>query len=146
MGSPPIKQHPHRVYLWKREVMKGEVDYLLRNGLAVLSLSAWSSPCLLVPKADGTFRFCTDYRKLNSVTKPNSFPLPRMEDCIDRVGAASYVPKLDLLKGKCHLLPVPLLFLLFVMPDNFLQYTVMAFGMRNAPATYQQLMQRVYRA
>ncbi len=88
-NSIPIKQHPYRVNPAKRAIMRSEVDYLLTNGLAVPSQSPWSSPCLLVPKSDNTFRFCTDYRKVNSVTKPDSFPLPRMEDCVDRVGASS---------------------------------------------------------
>ncbi|KAL1282362.1 hypothetical protein QQF64_001165 [Cirrhinus molitorella] len=75
VNSSPIKQHPYRVNPQKREEMRKEVDYLLAHGLAVPSLSPWSSPCLLVPKPDGSFRFCTDYRKVNSVTKPDSFPL-----------------------------------------------------------------------
>ncbi len=50
-------------------------------------------------KSDGSFRFCTDYRKVNAITKPDSFPLPRIEDCIDQVGNAKFVSKFDLLKG-----------------------------------------------
>lgn len=72
---------------------------MLRNGLAEPTQSAWSSPCLLVSKADSSFRFCTDIWKVNSVTKPDCFPLPRIDDCIDRVGPAKFVSKLDLLKG-----------------------------------------------
>ncbi|KAL7839440.1 hypothetical protein SRHO_G00260980 [Serrasalmus rhombeus] len=143
--SVPIKQHPYRVHPVKRRQMSREVDYLLDNGLAVPSCSAWSSPCLLVPKPDGTVRFCTDYRKVNAVTKPDSFPLPRMEDCVDKVGSALYVSKLDLLKGywQVPLTPRAAEVSAFVTPDSFLQYTVMAFGLRNAPATFQRLMSRV---
>ena len=79
--------------------MKQEVDYLLEHHLAHQSASPWSSPCLLVPKPDTTSRFCTDYRKANAVTIPDSFPMPRIDDCIDTIGSASYVTKLDLLKG-----------------------------------------------
>ncbi|KAL1279989.1 hypothetical protein QQF64_014589 [Cirrhinus molitorella] len=106
------------------------------------SQSPWSSPCLLVPKSDSSLRFCTDYRKVNNVTKPDSFPLPRMEDCVDRVGSSRYVTKLDLLKGywQVPLTPLASEISAFVTPDNFLNYTVMAFGMRNAPATFQRLM------
>lgn len=53
----------------------------------------------LVGKPDGTFRLCTDFRKINAVTKPVSFPLPRMEDCVDQVASATNVSKFDLLKG-----------------------------------------------
>ncbi|KAL7842336.1 hypothetical protein SRHO_G00240250 [Serrasalmus rhombeus] len=63
--------------------MKKEVEYLLKHGLAVPSSSPWSSPCVLVPKPDGTSRLCTDYRRLNAVTISDSFPLPRIDDCID---------------------------------------------------------------
>ncbi|KAL6485896.1 hypothetical protein MHYP_G00052880 [Metynnis hypsauchen] len=122
--------------------MQSEVDYLVKHKLAVPSSSPWSSPCILVPKPDGTFRFYTDYRKVNSVTVPDSFPLPRIEDCVDCVGNAQYVTKLDLLKGYWQ---VPLtehasVISAFVTPDSFMQYSVMAFGMRNAPAAFQRLM------
>ncbi|KAL1275959.1 hypothetical protein QQF64_035582 [Cirrhinus molitorella] len=125
--------------------MRDEVEYLARNGFAIASQSPWSSPCILVPKSDGSLRFCTDFRKVNSVTKADSFPLPRVEDCVDRVGSSRYVTKLDLLKGYWQ---VPLTrraseISAFVTPDAFMQYTVMAFGMRNAPATFQRLMQTV---
>uniref|UniRef100_A0A3B3R4L1 Gypsy retrotransposon integrase-like protein 1 n=1 Tax=Paramormyrops kingsleyae TaxID=1676925 RepID=A0A3B3R4L1_9TELE len=90
----PIKQHPYRVNPRKRALLSQETTYLLDTGLAVPSKSPWSSPCLLVPKPDGTFRFCTDYRKLNAVTRPDAYPLPRMEDCVDHIGSAEFVTKL----------------------------------------------------
>ena len=120
--------------------------YLLQNGMAKPSNSSWSSPCILVPKPDGTSRLCTDYRRVNSVTVPDSFPLPRIDDCVDRIGSAAYVSKLDLLKGYWQ---VPLTsraseISAFVTPDNFVQYTVMPFGMCNAPATFQRLVNIVF--
>ncbi|KAI2647726.1 Transposon Ty3-I Gag-Pol polyprotein [Labeo rohita] len=141
----PIKQHAYRCPVSKREAMKHEVTYLLENGFAVPSSSPWSSPCVLVPKADGSFRFCTDFRKVNSITVPDAFPLPRIDDCIDSLGTAKYITKLDLLKGYWQ---VPLTeraseISAFVTPDSFLQYTRMAFGLRNAPATFQRLMSLV---
>ncbi|KAG1949499.1 hypothetical protein F2P79_011423 [Pimephales promelas] len=93
----PIRQRFYRVS--PEKLLESEVKYLLENGLAERSSSSWASPCLLVTKPDGTFRFCTDYRKLNSVTKSDSFPLPRVEDCIDSVGSAEFVTKIDLLQG-----------------------------------------------
>ncbi len=95
----PIKQHAYHVNVAKRAVMRSEVAYLLEHGLAKPSCSPWSSPCLLVPKSDGTARFFTDYQKVNAITIPDCFPLPRMEDCVDNLGSARYVSKLDLLKG-----------------------------------------------
>ncbi len=140
-----VKQHAYRVNALKHAVMKTEVEYLLKNGLAKQSCSPWSSPCLLVTKSDGSARFCTDYRKINALTVPDCFPLPRMEDCVDTLGPARFVSKLDLLKGYWQ---VPLTsrasdISAFVTPDDFMQYCVMAFGMRNAPATFQRLINLV---
>lgn len=125
--------------------MKGEVEYLLQHGLAKPSSSPWSSPCLVEKKSDGSPRFITDFRKVNAVTVRDSYPLPRMEDCVDALGTAVFVSKLDLLKGYWQ---VPLTeraseISAFVTPDDFLQYTVMAFGMCNAPATFQRLINTV---
>ena len=58
-----------------------------------------NSPCILVPKSNGIYRMCTDYRKVNSVTKTDSFPIPRIDECIDKVGNSKYVTNFDLLKG-----------------------------------------------
>lgn len=77
--AKPIKQHAYQMNTVKRSAMKKETDYLLENGLAHHSYSSWSSPCLLVNKPDGSFRFCTDFRKVNAVTVPDCYPLPRME-------------------------------------------------------------------
>ncbi len=128
---PPIKQHAYRMNPTKCQIMRDEVKCLLENGLAVPSSCAWSSPCIIVPKSDGTARFCTDYRKVNAITKPDSFPLPHMEDCVDRVGSATFVSKLDLLKGywQVPLTPHAAEISAFVTPDNLLHYTVMAFGL-----------------
>ena len=95
----PIKQHPYRANPVKRAMMKKEAEYLLKNGLATHSSSPWSSPCLVEMKPDGSPRFITDFRKVNAVTVPDAYPLPRMEDCVDNIGAAKYVSKLDVLKG-----------------------------------------------
>lgn len=97
--AKPITQRFYRVNPKKRKILDSEVDYMLENGFAVPSTSSWSSPCLLVKKPDSTFRPCTDFRKVNAVTTPDSFPLPRTDDCIDLVGSAKYVSKFDLLKG-----------------------------------------------
>lgn len=144
-GHRNIKQHAYRVNPTKRAMIQQEVKYLVENGLAVPSMSAWSSPCVLVLKSDNTPRFCNDYRKDNAITKPDSFPLPRMEDCIDRVGSANFVTKLDLLKGYWQdpLTPRTSDISALVTPDTFLQYTIMPFGLCNAPATFQHLMQHV---
>ena len=74
---------------------------MLTNRIIEPSSSEWSSPCILVPKRDGSgsYRFCTDFCKVNAITKSDSYPIPRIEDYIDRIGVSRYVSKLDLLKG-----------------------------------------------
>ena len=109
------------------------------------SESNYSSPCILVPKSNGTYRMCTDYRKVNSVTKTDSFPIPRIDDCIDKVGNSKYVTKFDLLKGFWQ---VPLTdrakeVSAFATPNGLYQYKVMPFGMKNSPATFQRLVNNV---
>ncbi|XP_072182172.1 uncharacterized protein [Diadema setosum] len=144
-GNTPIKQHPYRIHPAKREQVDREIDVMLANGIIEPSNSNWSSPVVLVPKADGTSRFCIDYRKVNTITKTDSFPLPLIEECIDRVGSAEYVSKLDLMKGYWQ---VPLdkdarEISAFVTPSGLYQCRVMPFGMKNSPATFQRMMNRV---
>ena len=97
--SAPIKQHPYRVSPMKKELLDKEVQYMLKNDIVEESQSNWSSPCILVPKHDGGFRFCTDFRKVNDKTKSDSFPIPRIADCIDQIGNAKFVSTFDMLKG-----------------------------------------------
>lgn len=141
----PLKQHPYRVNPFKKAQMAKEVDFMLANGIIQPSASPWSSPCLLVLKSDDTFRFCTDYRKVNAVTRSDSFPIPRIDDCIDQIGSATFVSKLDLMKGYWQ---VPLTLRAreisaFVTPNGLYEYLVMPFGMKNAPATFQRMMTEV---
>ena len=143
--SKPVKQHPYRMNPLKRKYLQDEVKYLLENDFIEPSQSNYSSPCILVPKSNRTYRMCTDYRKVNSVTKTDSFPIPRIDDCIDKVGNSKYVTKFDLLKGFWQ---VPLTdrakeVSAFATPNGLYQYKVMPFGMKNSPATFQRLVNNV---
>ena len=125
--------------------MENKIRYMLEHDIIEPSSSEWSSPCILVPKPDGSYRFCTDFRKLNSVTKTDSFLIPRIDDCIEKIGCAKFVSKLDLLKVYWQ---VPLTsraqrLSAFVTPTGLYQYKVMPFGMKNAPATFQRLIQQL---
>ncbi len=120
--------------------METEIGYLLENGLAEPSFSSWASPCILVKQSGGSHRFYTDYRKVNALTKLDSYPLPRIEDCIDQIGSATYISKCNLLKGYWQ---VPLTsraqeISAFVIPSGLFSYKVMSFGLRNAPAMFQR--------
>ena len=103
---------------------------MLKNDIIEESQSNWSSPCILVPKHDSGFRFCTDFRKVNDKTKSDSFPIPRIADCIDQIGNAKYVSTFDMLKGYWQ---VPLTqrareISAFVTPSGLYQYKVMPVG------------------
>jgi hypothetical protein len=125
--------------------MRNEIQYMLDNDIIEPSNSEWSSSSLLVPKYDNTFCLVTDIRKVNSVTKSDTYPIPRIEYCIDMVGHAKFVSKFYLLKGYWQ---VPLSrrareVSAFATSDGLFQYKVMPFDMRNAPATFQRMINNV---
>ena len=91
--SAPIKQHPYRVSLVKKELLEKEVQYMLKNDIIEESQSNWSSEYILVPKHDSKFRFCTDFRKVND---NDSFPIPRIADCIDQICCIVFLTLLQL--------------------------------------------------
>ena len=90
---------PYRAGPEKREELKKQIDYQLAAGVIEPAQSEWASPVLLVPKKDGTMRFCVDFRRLNSITIPDTYPLPRMDDCIDSLAGAKVFSTLDALWG-----------------------------------------------
>ncbi|XP_066946102.1 uncharacterized protein [Macrobrachium rosenbergii] len=84
-NTSPIRQPYYRIVGEKLQLMKREVEYLLNNGLASPSCSPWASYCILVAKPNGKVRMCTDYRRVNSVTQKDSYPLPRILDILDNI-------------------------------------------------------------
>ncbi|KAK4317102.1 hypothetical protein Pmani_011784 [Petrolisthes manimaculis] len=96
-------------------------------------------------KPDGSFRMCTDYRQVNQLTSQECYPLPRIDDLIDQLGEDKYITKVDLLRGyyQVCLTKRAKQISAFVTPDGLYAYTVMPFGMVNAPATFQRLIHRV---
>jgi hypothetical protein len=98
-GSKPAYSQPYRVGAKAREAESVEIHRMLRAGLIEPDSSEWASPVVLVPKPDGSMRFCIDYRRLNTVTIRDSYPLPRMDECIDSFGDASVFSTLDCNSG-----------------------------------------------
>ena len=125
----------------KEKYLKEEIQYLLDNNFIQPSKSAWISPSIFVSKPYKSYWMCTDYRKVNNITKTDSFPIPRILDCIDKIGNANYIMKFDLLKGFWE---IPLTEIsAFVTSDGLFQYNIMPFGMKNLPATFQRLVNTV---
>ena len=92
----PIKQPVRRPPLHLRGEAQKEVDRMLEHGVIEPSESPWASPVVLVRKKDGTLRYCIDYRKLNSVTRKDSYPLPRIDESLDSLAETQYFSTLDL--------------------------------------------------
>ena len=78
----------------KKELLVKEIQYMLENDIIEESQSNWSAPCILVSKHDDGFRFCKDFRNVNDNTKSDSFPIPRITDCIDQIGNAKFAERL----------------------------------------------------
>jgi hypothetical protein len=118
---------------------------MMKLGLIEKSFSNYSSPVVMILKPDKTYRVCIDYRKLNAVTRSDSFPIPRVDDLIDQVSHATYLTKFDLRKGyyQCLLTERAKPLTAFVTPFGFYQFVVMPFGLRNAPATFCRLISLV---
>ena len=144
-GASPIKKHAYRMNPQKREYLRKEIQYLLEHNIIEPSHSDWSSPCLLVPKANQTYRVVADLRSVNQLIKADAHPLPRIDDCIDSIGNAKHITKLDLLKGyyQIGLTERAKRILTIVTPDGLYQFRVMPFGLKTAPAAFQRLMNYV---
>ena len=95
--AKPIEQRLYRINPEKCKFLDLEINYMLKNGIVEPSLSSWASPYLFVQKSDNNAFFCSDFRKVNSMTKPDSYSLPFIDDCINQVGDAKFI-KFDLLK------------------------------------------------
>lgn len=93
-ATRPVYQHPYRVSPKERDIIKDQVQEMLQDDVIQPSNSPWASPVVLVRKKDNTMRFCVDYRKLNSVTKRDVYPLPRIDDTLDRLRHAKYFSSL----------------------------------------------------
>lgn len=144
-SAPPTRSPPYQLAeAWKSQV-KQEIEDLVKAGILVSSKSQWSNPIVPVRKPDGSVRLCADYRKLNKVTLPDPYCMPLIEELLNVVGQASYLSKLDLSKGFYQ---VPLSDAAreksaIITPFGKFEYTRMPFGMRNAPASFQRLMDSV---
>ena len=98
-GTAPIRQLSYRARSEKREQIHEQIAYQLAAGVIEPAQSEWASPVLLAPKKDGTMRFCIDFRRLNATTIPDTYPLPRIDDCIDSLSHAKVFSMLDELWG-----------------------------------------------
>ncbi|CAM4560493.1 unnamed protein product [Caretta caretta] len=141
-NAHPIRVQPYRVSPQAKTAIEREIQDMLQMGVIRPSESAWASPVVLVPKPDGEIRFCVDYRKLNAVTRPDNYPMPRTDELLEKLGRAQFISTLDLTKGYWQ---VPLdesakERSAFITHLGLYEFNVLPFGLRNAPATFQRLV------
>ena len=141
----PIKEPPRRLPLVKREALSQEIQNMLNMGVIEESVSPWGAPVVLVPRKDKRWRVCLDFRALNKCTLRDSYPLPRIDDSLDALGGASWFSTLDLASGyyQVELDEGDKEKTAFVTHEGVFQFNVMPFGLTSAPATFEQLMERV---
>lgn len=144
-NSRPVKVPPRRIPISKRQEVEDMVEQLSSQGLIEKSSSPWSSALVLVRKKDGSLRCCVDYRLLNAATIKDSYPLPRIDDTLDALSGSTWFSTLDLKSGyhQVAVAEADKPKTAFSAGNGLWQWRVMPFGLCNAPATFERLMESV---
>ena len=142
----PVALPVRRIAWAERDRINEEVAKMKRQKVIVDSDSPWSSPPVLVRKKDGSVRFCIDYRKLNEITVADKYPLPRIDDVLDELNRGVFFSVIDLKSGywQIPMRETDAPKTAFQTVDGHYHFTVMPFGLRNAPATFQRMMDVVF--
>ena len=147
-NSPPIRQPARCVPFALHSKMEQLVEDILDQGVIQHSSSPWASPVVLVKKKDGSHRFCVDYRRLNSVTKMDVFPLLRVDDTLDMLSQTQFFSTLDLAAGywqvRMDRASQEKKKTAFNTHSGHYEFCVMPFGLCNEPATFQWLMEQCW--
>ena len=143
--NQPIRQQARRIPPAKRDEVQSLLDQMLEKEVIQRSASPWASPVVLVKKKDGSTRFCVDYRKVNNVTRKDAYPIPRIDDSLDTLAGAKWFTTLDLISGywQVEVEETDKEKTAFSTPCGLFEFNVMPFGLCNAPATFQRLMELV---
>ena len=143
----PIAQRQRPLFGEKLFKTKEEFQRLLDAGIIRPSKSNWASPLVVVKKSDGSWRPCGDYRLLNEATQPDRYPLPRIQDLLNRVDGSCIFTKLDLEKAyhQIPICPEDIPKTAVITPFGLFEYTTMPFGLRNASQTFQRHMDNIFR-
>jgi Reverse transcriptase (RNA-dependent DNA polymerase)/RNase H-like domain found in reverse transcriptase/Integrase zinc binding domain/Chromo (CHRromatin Organisation MOdifier) domain/gag-polyprotein putative aspartyl protease len=145
-GHKPPCRPTYRLSHLELEECKKQVEELLQQGLIRPSASPYGSPILFVRKKEGTFRMVIDYRQINNLTVKDKYPLPRIDDLLDKLQGATYFSSFDLLSGyhQVRLSETDVPKTAFRTPFGSYEFLVLPFGLTNAPATFQRLMNTIF--
>jgi hypothetical protein len=144
--TPPISKRPYRMPVNELVELKKQIAELQAKEFIRPSLSPWGAPVLFVEKKDGTQRMCVDYRSLNEVIIKNKYPLLRIEDLFDQMKGASVFSKINL-RLRYHQLKIresDIPKTAFYTRYGLYEYTVMSFGLTNAPIYFMYLINKVF--
>ncbi|KAL8090813.1 hypothetical protein AgCh_040034 [Apium graveolens] len=146
-GKEPVSKAPYRMAPVEMKELATQLQELLDKGVIHPSVSPWGAPVLFLKKKDGSMRLCIDYRELNKLTIKNKYPLPRIDDLFDQLKGATYFSKIDSRSGyhqlKIKVKDIPKT--AFRTKYGHYEFLVMAFDLTNAPATFMDLMNRVFK-
>ena len=140
----PVKQRPRRIPLAFKGEEEKAIEDLKRKQVIRESTSPWASPIVMVRKSNGQARPCIDYRSLNKQTVRDSYPLPRIQDCLDAAAGAKYFSTFDLTSGY-HQIPVKeedIYKTAFITKYGLFEFVKMPFGLCNSSSTFQRIMER----
>ena len=140
--SQPVRQRPYRTALQDRVKVEKAIEEMMEAGIIEDSQSAWSSPCVLVQKKDGSTRFCVDYRKVNDLTRTITYPLPLIDDLLQQLDRCRFMTSLDLRSGYWA---VPVSeesrhVTSFACHVGQFQFRRMPFGLKNSGPVFMRLM------
>jgi hypothetical protein len=145
--TAPISKRPYRMSIEELQELKKQLTELQEAGYIRPSSSPWGAPILFVQKKDGSQRMCVDYRSLNDVTIKNKYSLPRIDDLFDQMRGARVFSKIDLRSGyhQMKIRPSDIPKTTFSTRYGLYEFTVMSFGLTNAPAYFMNLMNKVFK-
>jgi hypothetical protein len=143
--NEPVRSRLYPIPYALREELSKEIDDMLSLGIIEPSTSSYASPVVMVKKSDGSYRVCSDFRKLNRITVFDAEPIPTAADIFSKLSECQYFSKFDLCKGywQIKIKEEDKEFTSFTCHKGLFQYNVMPFGLVNAPATFNRMMRRL---